>query len=140
MSRKELFAPRHIIFAVLIFALLLPIAIKDSNTQVKVRFDESNVYTTSNKYSLTIPYQDIASAELTELAAPGERIQDSYDDDILRAGVWHNETWGEYHITADLDATNCVVITLKDGRIFVFSRKNDKTTAEDFAQLNQHLQ
>ena len=135
MRLRDLFAPRHIIFAVLIFVLLIPIAIRDSNNQVKVSFDGDNIYTTSNKYSLTIPYADIAQAELVDLAEAGEKVQDGYDDDILRAGIWKNDTWGEYHITADLDADNCILITLKDGRLFVLSRKDNATTEEIYHTL-----
>lgn len=135
MRLKDLFAPRHIIFSVLIFALLIPIAIRDSNNQVKVSFDEDSIYTTSNKYNLTIPYVEIAQAELVDLAEAGEKVQDGYDDDILRAGIWKNDVWGEYHITADLDADNCILITLKDGRLFVISRKDNATTEEIYHTL-----
>jgi len=135
MRFRDYFSIKHILFAVLIFAVLIPFAIRDSNNQVKVSFDDSNVYTSSNKYNLTIPFADIASVELTALAEPGEKVQDGYDDDILRAGMWKNDTWGEYYITADLDADNCVLITLQDGRLFVISQKDNTTTEEIYNTL-----
>lgn len=140
MKFRDYFSLKHILFAVVLFAVLIPFAIRDSNNQVKVRFDDENIYTVSNKYTLTIPYADIASAELVPLAEPGEKVQDGYDDDILRAGIWRNDTWGEYYITADLDTDQCVLITLRDGRLFVFSHKNNATTAEDFETLQTYLQ
>ena len=76
---------------------------------------------------------------MTALPEPGERLADAYDDDILRAGVWQNETWGEYIIVADLDATNCIKMDLNDGRTLVFSRKNNEATEKDFAELQNFL-
>ena len=139
MRFKDYFSIKHMLFAVVLFAVLIPFAIRDSNNQVKVYFDDTSVSTRSNKYSMSIRYDEIERIELVALADPGEKVSDGYDDDILRAGMWNNETWGEYHITADLDTSNCVVIHLKDGRIFVFSSKNDETTAEHFATLQSHL-
>ena len=127
------------LFAVALFAILIPFAIRDSNNQVKVSFDDTSVYTSSNKYSLTVSYDQIDSVELAVLPEAGEKVEDGYDDDILRAGKWINDTWGEYYITADLDTSNCVVMHLTDGRVFVFSSKNDETTAEHYQTLLTHL-
>ena len=139
MKFKDYFAPKQIIFAIVLFAILIPFAIRDSNNQVKVRFDDTSVYTTSNKYSMTVQYDQIESIQLVPLAEPGEKVENGYDDDILRAGMWHNDTWGDYHITADLDTTNCVVMTLDDGRIFVFSRKSNTETETLFEELQSRL-
>ncbi len=128
MKFRDFFSLKHFLFAVLLFAVLIPFAIRDSNNQVKVRYDDTSVYVSSNKYSMTVRYDEIASVELTDLAEPGEKVQDGYDDDILRAGMWRNDTWGEYHIAADLDTTNCVLLRLKDDRIFVISQKDNETT------------
>lgn len=139
MKFRDYFSLKHILFAVAIFAILIPFAIRDSNNQVKVSYDDTNVYANSNKYNLTIPYEDIASVELTDLAAPGEKVSDGYDDDILRAGMWKNDTWGEYYVTADLDTTNCVLITLKDGRLFVISTKDNTATEEVYTTIASKL-
>lgn len=139
MKFKDYFSIKHMLFAVALFAILIPFAIRDSNNQVKVSFDDTSVYTSSNKYSLTVSYDQIDSVELAVLPEAGEKVEDGYDDDILRAGKWINDTWGEYYITADLDTSNCVVMHLTDGRVFVFSSKNDETTAEHYQTLLTHL-
>lgn len=139
MKFKDYFSIKHMLFAVALFAILIPFAIRDSNNQVKVSFDDTSVYTSSNKYSLTVSYDQIDSVELAALPEAGEKVEDGYDDDILRAGKWINDTWGEYYITADLDTSNCVVMHLTDGRVFVFSSKNDETTAEHYQTLLTHL-
>ena len=130
---------RQLLFVVALFVLLIPMALLDSGTQVKVNFYDDSVNVKSDKYAMSIQYADIASAELVELAEAGEKVADAFDDKIIRTGTWHNDTWGEYIIVADLDTTNCIKLSLNDGRILVFSRKNDKSTAEDFVELQTFL-
>ena len=139
MKFRDYFSVKHILFAVGLMAVMLFFAMRQSDNVVKVYFEDTNVQVTSSKYSMSIQYADIRSAELTDLAEGGERIADAFDDDILRAGVWRNDTWGEYIICADLDTTNCIVVTINDGRTMVFSRKNDATNAELYQTLQTHL-
>ena len=140
MRFRDYFSVKHILFAIGLMGIMVLFAIRQSNNTVKVYFEADQVVVTSAKYSLGMPYDQIASAQLKELPFEGERVSNAYDDDTLRAGIWNNETWGDYHIVADLDAKNCIEVTLDDGRIFVFSHKNDATTEEDFRQLQQYLQ
>ncbi len=139
MKFRDYFSLKHILFAVGLIALMLFFAIRQSNNTVKVYFSEEMVEVTSAKYSMSIRYEDIVSAQLTDLAEDGERIDYCYDDSTLRAGIWHNDTWGDYIIVADLDTSNCILIEIEDGRTLVFSRKNDKTTIEDFETLQSYL-
>ena len=127
-------------FAIVIFAILIPLSFWDSGRQVKVTFDDDGIFVKSKKYSMRISYQEIVSAELAALAAPGEEVADSFDNDIVRTGTWQNDTWGEYYIVADLDATNCVLLHLKDGRLFVVSQKDNNTTGEIFNTLMAKLE
>ena len=127
------------LFVLVLFALLIPTAMWDSNSQVKVRFDTSAIHIKSDRYTMDVQYSDIASAELTALPEPGDPVMNAFDNDIIRTGVWSNEAWGDYHITVDLDTSKCIVLRLNDERVFVFSRKNDKATAEDFEILNTYL-
>lgn len=139
MKFRDYFSWKNFLFATFLMAIMILFAIRQSNNMVKVSFADTEVYVSSARYSLTIPYDMIASSELTALPEPGERGADAYDDDILRAGVWTNDVWGEYYIVADLDVMNCIVTELEDGRIFVFNRKNDASTAEDYETLQSYL-
>ena len=130
---------KQLLFVLVLFILLIPMAMLDSASQVKVRFSQETFQVRSDKYNMTIQYSDIASAELTDLAEAGEKVADAFDDKIIRTGVWHNEAWGEYIIVVDLDTTNCVKLTLEDGRVLVFSRKNNTATEDDFLKLQSHL-
>ena len=128
MRFRDYFSLKHILFAIVLMGLMVLLAINQSANTVKVYFENTEVQVISAKYSLAIPYDIIQSAELVDLPFEGERVVHAYDDDTLRAGVWNNETWGEYHIVADLDAKNCIAVRLNDGRLFVFSHKDNATT------------
>ena len=130
---------KQFFFVLALFAILIPIALWDSGTQVKVRFYDDEVNVKSDRYNMTVRYDLIADAELAELAEPGEKVLDGFDNDIVRTGTWKNETWGEYSINADPDTSVCVKMTLTDGRIFVFSCKDDAKTEELYKTLMTHL-
>jgi len=139
MRFRDYFSLKHIIFALVLIILMLFFAVRQSNNTVKVSFGDTSLSVTSAKYTMSILYSDIADAQLTELAEPGEEVADSYDDDILRSGEWRNDAWGNYIIVVDLDVDTCILLELNDGRTLVFSRKNDKTTIEDFETLQSYL-
>ena len=130
---------RQLVFVLVIFAFLLPVAIWDSGTQVKVRFYTEDMMIKSDRYTMTVRYDQIADADLTELAEPGEKVQDGFDNDIVRTGTWRNDAWGVYSVNADPDTSSCVKLTLTDGRIFVFSSKDDDKTAQLYDSLLPHL-
>jgi len=126
---------KQFLFVLALFAILIPVAIWDSNTQVKISYYDEEMYAKSDRYSLSVPYDMIEQVELTPLAELGEEVADGWEDDIIRTGNWKNDTWGEYFIVADMDADNCVLITLNDGRLFVVSRKDNAATEEIYNTL-----
>ena len=130
---------KQFVFVLVIFAILFPIALWDSDTQVKVKFYNDDMQIKSDRYTMTVRYDMIASAELDTLGDPGEKVLDGFDNDIIRTGTWRNDAWGEYSVNADPDTGNCIVLTLTDGRIFVFSIKDNETTEENFQTLLTHL-
>ena len=139
MKFRDYFSLKHILFAVVVIALMLVFAVRQSNNTVKISFGQNSMQVTSSKYSMTVEYRDVTSATLIQLPEAGERVADAYDDNILRTGIWVNDTLGEYIIVADLDVSNCIKLTLHDGRILVFSRKDDATTKEIYDRLSTYL-
>lgn len=129
---------RYVIFGVILFAVTIGLSFIDSADDVKVSFGDDSVLVKSDKYQISINYTDIANAELTKMADTGECI-DGKDSMVLRTGTWNNDTWGNHYICADLDCTNCIVVTVHDGRVFVFSSKNNQTTAELYEILLTYL-
>ena len=126
---------RQFVFSLVIIALLIPMAIWDSNTQVKVNFYDEDMLIKSDRYKMSVRYDQIISAELDALGDPGEKVLDGFDNDIIRTGTWRNDVWGEYSVNVDPDTSLCVKMTLTDGRIFVFSCKDDVKTEELYKTL-----
>lgn len=140
MRFRDIFSLKHILFAVVLVALMMLFAINHSNNMVKVKFNEDAVRITSSEYNITLDYADIANATLENLSDAGQQKENAHDDEMLRSGVWENDTWGTYYICADLDATQCIVARLHDGRVFVFSRKNNAETQKIYDELLAHIQ
>ena len=136
-SKKEVL--KQLFFVLALFAILIPVAIWDSDTQVKISFTDTVIKAKSDKFSISVLYDDIAQAELVPMADPGEKGEDGFDNDILRCGYWSNEEWGDYAICADCDTSVCIVMRLHDGRVMVFSQKDDATTTEKYNTLLTHL-
>lgn len=132
VSRKDL------VFGILLFAVVIGMTVYETNHKVAVDFSDTAVDIRTSKYSMSIPYDLVESIELVELPDAGQVI-DGTDDMAARTGLWENETWGEYYVCADLNSPTCIVAHLKDGRIFVFSRRNEEETEHDYGQFLQRL-
>ncbi len=140
MKFRDFYSKKHILFALFLFVVLIPIAMWDSATQVTTEFLETAVSIRSDKFRISVEYQQIESAELVPLADAGEPTEERWtDNNIIRTGYWYNDTWGDYCIVADLDVDTCIVLHLTDGRTFVFSQKDEKTTEELYNTLLLYL-
>ena len=134
----KLVSKKDLVFVTIIFAIVIVMTFVETATKVKVTFGDESVDIEAPRYSMNIPYEMVDSIELTEMPDRGEVVEGT-DDMVSRTGTWENETWGEYYVCANLNSTNCVVVRLADGRIFVFSNKNNETTAENFETLEAYL-
>lgn len=132
VSRKDLF------FGILLFAVVIGMTVYETYHKVTVEFNDTAVDIRTSKYAMNIPYDQVESIELVELPDAGQVI-DGADDMTARTGLWKNEIWGEYYICADLNSSTCIAVHLKDGRIFVFSRRNEEETEHDYRQFLQQL-
>jgi len=135
---KALVPLRHILFILGLFAVTLVIFHFDSSEDIKVTFSETSVTAKASSFQMDIPYDMIDEAQLVPMEEGGAKITGS-DNMVTRLGNWENDAWGEYHICADLDATNCIKVTLDDGRIFVFSRKSNEETQSIYHELLTHI-
>ena len=135
---KQLVSWRHLISGIVFMALAIGLSFIDSADDVKVSFETDAVIIDSKHYDMKIRYDEIGSAELTDIADSGDNI-DGTDNMTLRTGNWKNEVWGEYYICADLDCTNCIVLHLTDGSTYVFSRLSNKETEALYKELLAHL-
>lgn len=135
---KNKTAIRYLIFGVILFAATIGFSFIDSADDVKVTFETDSVLVTSDRYKMTIQYDEVEKVTLEPIADAGESVAGK-DTMVLRTGTWKNDTWGEHYICADLDCTQCIVVQITDGRTLVFSSKNDQTTAELYETLLTYL-
>lgn len=135
---RNLFSGRDALFLVIIFAAAIIIGLVKPSKNVQTKFREDSVDILSAKYTMNIPYDMVSSIELVDIPESGEII-DGDDNISTRTGLWKNDTWGEHYLCLDEMTSNCVVVHLKDGRIFVFSNGNDENTAESYATFQSYL-
>ena len=134
----QLVSKRHLVFGIVLFALVIGTSVVEAENKVKVEFGEAAVDIIAKRYSMNIPYDMVDSIELTPMPDPGEIIE-GRDDMSIRYGTWINDVWGEYAVCADLGASNAIAVHLNDGQIFVFSRKSDAETQSIYETFQLHL-
>lgn len=140
MKFRDFFSnKKQIIFSVCIVALMMVFAVRQSNNVVKVSFNDNSVFIKTARYNMDIHYADIDSVDLVPMEEPGEELSDAFDDDTLQVGTWRNDAWGEYTACIDPDTPNAIQVRIRDGRVLVFSRKNEATTTDIFETLQTYL-
>lgn len=140
MKFRDYFSLKHIIFAVVLIALMIVFAIRHANTLVRVDLDDTTCTITSAKYTIKVDYAEIESAELVPFVEDGnEKVANTFNDDLLRTGIWKNDTWGEYMMCSYLETEKCILLHLEDGTTVVFSHKSLKATTETYQQLLTYI-
>lgn len=134
----QFFSGKDALFLVVIFAVVAIVSLVKPSENVQTKFREDSVDILSAKYTMNIPYDMVSSVELMDIPETGEIIEG--DDNIsTRTGLWKNEAWGEHYRCIDEMTSNCVVVHLNDGRIFVFSNGNDEQTVGSYESLQNRL-
>ena len=135
---KYLFRWRDVLFSVFLVGLAMLFAFCSAENMMDVTFGDEAVDIVTAKYTMNIPYEMIESVEVGTYSQDDEQVT-GRSDMALRTGVWKNEAWGEYHGCIDLQTDTCVLVHLKDGRLFVFSHESDEKVISDAQTLKSHL-
>ena len=135
---KSLFRWRDLIFAVMLFTLMLSMAFCKGENMMDVTFGEQAVDIVTAKYTMNIPYEMVESIEVATYSEDDEQIN-GRSDIALRTGIWKNESWGEYYACLDLRTDTCILVHLNDGRLFVFSHKSNEEVESDFETFQSYL-
>ena len=135
---KYLFRWRDMLFAVVLFALILGIAFIRGQNLVEVTFGDTVVDIVGNRYTMNIPYDIIESVTLAEVSKDDDVIN-AREDLALRTGQWRNADWGEYYACIDLQTNVCVLVRLDDGRYFAFSSKSNEVTQQAYETLLEKI-
>ena len=135
---KYLLKWRDAAFALLMVGVVLLFAFCAAEDLMQVTFGEDAVDVITDKYTMNIPYDMVESVEVADYDKKDEDIE-GRDDMVLRTGIWANEAWGEYYACIDLQTKKCILVHLKDGRLFVFSHKSDETVVAECETFQSHL-
>ena len=131
---KYLFKWRDLLFAVLLFTLILTVAFCRAEDMITVNYGEEAVDVMTNRYSLNIPYDMIDSVQIGDVDEDDEIIKGKGDIALL-TGHCVNKGWGEYYGNIDRQTDKCVLVYLNDGRLFVFSHRSDEKVQQDCETL-----
>jgi len=129
---------RNVLFVIILFAMAMFMGKCDSDNAVRIHSDDTLIAVNSKTYSMNIPYDIITELTLENVPDLGMVINGK-NNDSLRTGVWNNDTWGEYHLCLDPDASTCIVAYLNDGRTFVFNRKNAEETQLVYREILENM-
>ena len=135
---KYLFKWRDLLFAVLLFTLILTVAFCRAEDMITVNYGEEAVDVMTNRYSLNIPYDMIDSVQIGDVDEDDEIIKGKGDIALL-TGHCVNKVWGEYYGIIDRQTDKCVLVYLNDGRLFVFSHQSDEKVQQDCEMLKGYL-
>ncbi len=85
-------------------------------------------------YSFQVAYDEITSIALEELPDLGTTVEGG-SDASFRYGVWKNDTWGDYTLCLTTNVDTCIVLTLRDGSIYVFNYGDEDGTQVVYEDL-----
>ena len=135
---KYLFKWRDLLFAVLLFTLILTVAFCRAEDMITVNYGEKAVDVMTNRYSMNIPYDMIESVQIGDVDEDDEIIKGKGDIALL-TGHCTNKNWGEYYGIIDRQTDKCVLVRLNDGRLFVYSHQSDEKVQQDYENLLSRL-
>jgi len=135
---KYLFKWRDLVFALVLFTLILTVAFCRAENMMDVTFGESAVDIHTSRFNMNIPYDMVESIEIGDINKH-DKTEESITDIALRTGQWTSETWGEYSACLDMQTSKCILVHLNDGRLFAFSHKSDEKVQQDFETLQSYL-
>ena len=100
--------------------------------------NETISVTGDNEYSFSLPMQDIASIELTQIQDYGTCIEGSSDRSHI-CGVYENTAFGRYDLWIIKKIKSAIVVTDKTGHVCVLNYENERSTNELYKALNEMI-
>ncbi len=123
----------------IVAAILLLIAIFLFTGSVTVRFLDTAMQVDVTYYgSTSIPYSEIADAELRDENVPGSRTWGLGSYRLL-AGFFENEEFGPYTRMTYYNPHSAIVLKTDTGKVYVLSGKDPAETAALYQQILEHI-
>ena len=130
---------KNLIFIVLILAMVLFYVFSGGSVGISLDYGEESLILSAADRDWLIPYDQIESLELAEHPNTGTLI-DGVQKCTLHWGTWRNDLWGEYTLCIDPRIDSCIVITMKNGGIYVLNYENDGSTKQLHQMFSDLLQ
>lgn len=121
----------------IVVAVVMLYTLSGGSVGICLNFEDEALAVSASDYDWTIPYDRIEALELVSLPDTGNML-DGVSRRNLRCGTWENEVWGEYTLCIRPDIDRCIVMTQKDGEVFVFNYESSSTT-ESLAEMISEL-
>ena len=102
-----------------------------SSTAIQIAFSDELVAVSSMDYGMNIEYTYVDSLALVNDPVLGS-ADGGKNKPELKSGLWQNDTWGQYHLCFNPNATNCIVVQTIDGQTFVFNYNTNEKTEEAY--------
>lgn len=118
---------RNISLFVVIIAAVTLFSLMGEKSGIYLDFCEESLTVSVSDFEAAIPYADIAALELSLLPDSGTIIEGA-DKHTVRYGTWQNDTWGEYTLCITPKVSQGLVLTLKDGSIFILNYQDTEST------------
>ncbi len=126
---------RNWILMAAILVLLTLVSVLNKEGAVTLTYgEEALTVNGADGYSFQVAYEEIASIALEELPDLGTAVEGG-SDASFRYGVWENDTWGEYTLCLTTNVDTCIVLTLRDGSIYVFNYGDEDGTQAVYDDL-----
>ncbi|MGM9521291.1 MAG: PH domain-containing protein [Oscillospiraceae bacterium] len=87
-----------------------------------------------NGNSVTVSYDDIISAEVTELDDYGEPVNGESTKNY-KTGMWNNDRWGDYYLMVTCSTKKVIVLTAKDGAAYVINYETEDVTVDIYNSM-----
>lgn len=134
----KLISKKDMIFVACIFLFVIIFSLFTGGDAVEVNFSGESVSIVSSGFDFTIAYADVEKIELSTLPDLGT-MDKGADTNAVKSGNWNNAIWGDYHLCVIPSNTDCIVVTLKDGRTVVFNYKDAENTAGVYEVFQGYL-
>lgn len=120
---------KNLTLIILILAMVLFYIFSGGSVGISPDFGEDSLILSASDYDWTIPYDQIESLELSDLPDTGTLL-DGIEKRTLCCGSWSNERWNEYILCVNPNIDQCIIVTMKDGTIYVLNFENSDSTGQ----------
>ena len=129
---------KNLVFILLILAMVLFYVFSGGSVGISLDFGEDALTLSASNYDWLILYNQIETLELAKLPDTGMLV-DGTQNRTLRCGTWKNDLWGDYTLCIDPRIDTCIVITMKNGGIYVLNYENSDSTGQLYQMFSNLL-